>query len=76
MKIPTGYDNRTIPGNMAKFVTFAFTMVAKFTINASGTIWWSKLELMQVSVAKFATNNKVTPVTDSIAWVRCASDNV
>ena len=49
--------------------------MAKLQTNASGDIWWSKLKLMQALVAKFATN-KVTPVTDCIAWVRCASGNV
>ena len=38
--------------------------------NISGATWWPKLELIKVLVVKFATN-KVTPVMDSIAWVRC-----
>ena len=49
-------------------------LVAKFTTNASGAIWWSNFQLMQVGhlVAKFATN-----ASHGVNfWVRCASVNV
>ena len=39
--------------------------MAKFLTYASGAMWWPKLELIQLLVAKFSSN-KVTPVTDSM----------
>ena len=47
----------------------------KFGINTCGAIRWQNLVLMHVLVAKFVTN-KVTPDSDSISLVLCASGNV
>ena len=49
--------------------------MAKYLTNVNRAIWWAKLELIHVLVAKLVTN-KVNPVIDSIAWVRCDSANV
>jgi len=40
---------RATQGNVAMHVTLPVYLVANFGINASGAIWWPKLELMQVS---------------------------
>ena len=74
------------PFLVAKFATCKWRhLVAKFEVYASGAIWWSNLQLMQVApsggqicdkwkwcyiVAKFNPSHRVN------FWVRCASGNV
>ena len=49
------------------------SLVGKFATNASGAIWWSNLELMQVEPP---LAGEITQVLDALPWVRCASGNV